>query len=53
MPNRKETKAAYDSGRLARVDLKSNESVPFGDAERVLKHWWLAGWNDKDMELSQ
>lgn len=40
----------YDLGCIARVNGMSKTS--FKDKSFALKHFWLAGWNDKDVELS-
>jgi len=52
MITRQDTQEAYNKGRLTRESGDSTQNCPFGDAELCLKHWWLGGWNDKDMELS-
>jgi len=51
MPTRQQTQDAYREGRLARKEGDSKQNCPFGESESNLKHWWLGGWNDKDMEL--
>ena len=51
MATRQEAQDAYLEGRLAHSDDESKQSCPFGEAELCLKHWWLAGWHDKDMEI--
>ena len=50
MATRQQNEEAYDNGRATRSSNESIESCPFGDAELCLKHWWLAGHHDKDME---
>jgi ribosome modulation factor len=52
MISRQATKDAYKNGRIARLEGDFKKNCPFGEAELCLKHWWLAGWNDKDMELN-
>ena len=52
MATRQQTQDAYRSGRQSRSNDECKSCCTFGDAELNLKHWWLAGWNDKDMELS-
>jgi hypothetical protein len=39
----------YHAGREAR-DQGFQKSPP-GYLDWELRHWWLAGWNDRDMEL--
>ena len=51
MKTRRETQDAYNEGRASRTLKESILSCPFGTAEFELRHWWLAGWNDLDMEL--
>lgn len=53
MTTRQQTQYAYRDGRLMRSEGESKSLCPFGEAELCLKHWWLAGWNDKDMEASK
>ena len=42
---------AYRSGRQAREGGQGKDSCSFGAAEIRLRNWWLAGWNDKDLEI--
>lgn len=42
---------AYHMGRERRETQGSK--VPPGTLSWVDRHWWLAGWNDRDMELTQ
>ena len=42
---------AYYMGRERRETHGSK--VPPGTLSWVDRHWWLAGWNDRDMELTQ
>lgn len=53
MATRQQTQDAYRSGRSSYTSGKDKDSCPFGNSELNLKHWWLAGWNDKDMELDK
>lgn len=43
--------ASYKDGYNSRLMNQNKSSCPFDDSEMRLKHWWLGGWNDKDMEL--
>lgn len=43
------TNAAYNSGSRARSLGKPSDSCPYGTARLELRHWWLAGWHDRDM----
>ena len=58
---------AYQQGRDARTIGQGRQACPYGHAGRtseedgarrreraslVLRHWWLAGWHDADIELS-
>lgn len=50
-----ETHKAYVNGIEARRYNKP-KAVPFpisNDKAFCLKHWWLAGWNDTDIELKE
>lgn len=42
---------AYFLGRACRDNLQSRDSQPYGWMT-VDCGWWLAGWNDRDMELT-
>ncbi len=52
MATRQQTQDAYRNGRLTRLEGKSKQNCPFGEAEMCLKHWFYAGWNDQDTELN-
>jgi len=52
MATRLETQEAYNDGRAARMLKESITECPFSMGELELRHWWLAGWNDKDLELN-
>lgn len=41
---------AYAAGREARLALELRHRCPYADAESRLRHFWLAGWHDQDME---
>lgn len=41
----------YDHGVAARLKGLDKSSNPYLNNDLQVKHWWLAGWNDKDMEL--
>lgn len=43
--------SAYKNGYNSRVIGKPKGLHPFSNSELCLKHWWLAGWHDKDMEI--
>lgn len=45
----KNQNSVYQSGRNAR-DHHSNKSPP-GHLSWEDRHWWLAGWNDRDIEI--
>ena len=56
---------AYRHGKRARNDGKPKDACPYGvvksrdddtpqrreRAALVMRHWWLAGWADKDIEM--
>lgn len=44
---------AYRSGRVARLSDEGKGLCKFGNTELRLKHWWLAGWHDCDIELKR
>lgn len=41
----------YFEGRKARSQGRKKQFCQYSNT--VKKHWWLAGWHDKDMELDQ
>lgn len=41
---------AYEQGKKARKDQTGQSTCPYGTAELNLHGWWMAGWNDVDME---
>lgn len=43
------TPRAYFEGRKARESGQLNDAP--GYLSPVLRSWWLAGWNDRDIEL--
>lgn len=51
MVTNQQCKEAYDAGRLCRVIGNDKKDCPFGRVELQLRTWWLAGWNDVDIEL--
>lgn len=51
MATDKEVASAYHCGRVTRLSDEGKELCKFGNSELCLKHWWLAGWNDCDIEL--
>lgn len=40
----------YQQGRQARIDDQERNANPFEGM--MLKHYWLAGWHDVDMEMT-
>lgn len=44
---------AYQEGRNARGWRSKKHAFPYGEHEMQLRHWWLAGWHDRDMELAK
>lgn len=44
---------AYADGRLQREIGLSRSGCPIGTDDMRLRHWWLAGWHDRDMELAK
>ncbi|HDS0941043.1 TPA: hypothetical protein QDZ12_004343 [Pseudomonas putida] len=42
---------AYYLGRACRDNSQSRDAQPYG-CMTVSCDWWLAGWHDRDMELS-
>lgn len=43
-------KRAYQNGMIARVNKL--KCCPYGESEPIMKSYWFAGYNDKDMELA-
>ena len=41
----------YQKGHLARMDGKNKYACPV-ELSTVLRGFWLAGWNDADIEMS-
>lgn len=41
---------AYTAGREARQELHTSRACPYSESELRLRHFWLAGWHDQDME---
>lgn len=41
----------YEAGRAARTLSIGKRACPHGMAKMRERHWWLAGWNDCDLEL--
>jgi ribosome modulation factor len=41
---------AYASGREARLEGRMDTICPYSQSELRLRHFWLAGWHDQDME---
>jgi len=55
MKFKNESKSAnqhYMHGRAARNDNQGRQANPNSAVVLINKHWWLAGWHDRDMELS-
>lgn len=42
----------YENGRIARLEGRGRDKCPSGLSVLLLRHWWLAGWHDMDMELN-
>ena len=45
------TRSNYENGFKSRANGNPISSCPFDNTNLEIKHWWLAGWHDKDMEL--
>jgi hypothetical protein len=45
--------AIYDQGVTARMKGFDKKTNPHLDNDLNIKHWWLAGWSDKDLELKK
>ena len=43
----------YEQGVVARAQGFDKAANPHLDNDLNIKHWWLAGWNDKDLELKR
>lgn len=42
----------YGSGHAARIEKFPKTSCPYGVADKpIARAWWLAGYDDADMEL--
>jgi ribosome modulation factor len=41
---------AYAAGREARLEGRMDTICPYSQSELRLRHFWLAGWHDQDME---
>ena len=41
---------AYHMGRERRE--QGGNKIPPATLSLEMRHWWLAGWNDRDMELT-
>jgi ribosome modulation factor len=44
-------KNSYNNGFIARNDDQSQAACPHGISAFNLRCQWLAGWNDRDLEL--
>ena len=49
--NNPEKTVAYRDGEFSRRTGKGKEFNPYRSDQSVKYYLWLAGWNDKDMEL--
>lgn len=47
--SRFELNAYYYAGRNSRNE--GNQKTPPATYSWTDRHWWLAGWNDRDMEI--
>ena len=47
-----EKTTAYRNGEFSRRTGKGKEFNPYRPAQGVKYYLWLAGWNDKDIELN-
>lgn len=45
------SKRALAAGRLARTLMRPKDCNPYDYERGVERHWWFAGWNDKDNEI--
>jgi ribosome modulation factor len=43
----------YHDGQLACLKGVKKRDCPYGALQLQKRSWWLAGWNDIDIELSQ
>lgn len=41
----------YNAGRDARLSGRPTRVCPYGITDLCRRHWWLAGWNDQDIEI--
>lgn len=46
-----ETPSQYSEGYAARMGGADIEACPYGRTEMELRHWFLAGWHDADIEM--
>ena len=44
---------AYQEGRAERASGHSRNTCPYPLSDMQLRHWWFAGWHDRDMELAK
>lgn len=50
MKEREEYPSAYYLGRSVRNDGESQAANPYSFMTRLWA-WWMAGWNDRDIEM--
>ena len=50
MTNREREARAYHMGRERRE--QGGNKIPPATLNWEMRHWWLAGWNDRDLELT-
>ena len=43
----------YEAGREARRLCIAKRGCPYGIRDLRKRCWWMAGWNDRDMEMSK
>ena len=41
---------AYDAGHQCRREYKGKNACPYGPVRMKLRHFWLSGWVDADIE---
>lgn len=46
-------RATYEDGRISRSRGFKKNACPYGLNDLRMMHFWLAGWNDRDLELEK
>lgn len=49
--NPQETPSQYSDGYAARMRGDGRDACPYGGIDMEMRHWFLAGWHDADIEL--